>query len=104
MTEIRTISIKSIDMWEKAKEIARREGKSLSELINLTLEDYVKVHGDGNPVFTLDHFNDPNFMACPAFYRDSYTWTEYLRKADKNELAKVRDQIITIDKILGRYI
>lgn len=42
-------------------------------------------HADGNPAFTLDQFADPDFKACPAFFRDSTIWKDYLQKLDKDE-------------------
>ena len=41
---------------KKAREIARREGRSLSSLIMQLLRDYVKVHEPGNPQLPLTRF------------------------------------------------
>lgn len=41
---------------EKAKEIVRREGRSLSSLIMQLLRDYVQVHYPGNPQLPLSKF------------------------------------------------
>ena len=41
---------------EKAKKIARREGRSLSALILDLLRDYVRVHEPGNPQLPIDRF------------------------------------------------
>ena len=43
---------------EKAKEIARREGRSLSSLIMQLLRDYVRAHYPGNPQLPLTRFVD----------------------------------------------
>ena len=43
---------------EKAKEIARREGRSLSNLIMQLLRDYVRVHYPGNPQLPLTRFTE----------------------------------------------
>jgi len=51
-------------IFEKAKAIARREGRSLSDLIRDLLRDYVRVHEPGNPQLPLTRFtgesHDPN--------------------------------------------
>ena len=62
---------------EKARVIARREGRSLSDLIRDLLRDYVRIHEPGNPQLPLTKFtgesHDPNecaFEGCgaPAAY------------------------------------
>ena len=84
--------------------IALKEKKKLKELHLEIIEDYLKKHGDGNPQFTIDQFDDPNFIACPAFYRDGNTWESYIKQATDDELQKLKHQVILIDRKLGRYI
>jgi len=84
--------------------IALKEKKKLKELHLEIIEDYLKKHGDGNPQFTIDQFEDPNFMATPAFYRDGTTWNLYLGKQGMPELRKVRSQILLIEKHMMKYI
>ena len=57
------------------------------------LQEYVEKHGDGNPAFTLDQFQDPNFKVCPAFFRDSIIWKDYLQKLNKDEWKDVDRQV-----------
>jgi len=60
-------------IFEKAKEIARREGRSLSDLIRELLRDYVRIHEPGNPQLPLTRFvegaENPN--ACSVEGCDS---------------------------------
>ena len=84
--------------------IALKEKKKLKELHLEIIEDYIKKHGDGNPQFTIDQFEDPNFIACPAFYRDSTAWYNYMNQATPEELQKLKAQIILIDKQLGKVL
>lgn len=86
------------------KSIITREGKTMKMMVEDFMKDYIKVHGDGNPAFTLDQFQDLNFMACPAFFRDPNAWDNYMKKQDGVELEKVKQQVIKIDKILGKYL
>ena len=55
------------DKYHKIKELALRERKDVKDIIGGLLDDYVKEHGDGNPQYTIDQFEDPNFIVCPAF-------------------------------------
>ena len=89
---------------QKINELADKEGKKISELIMSILEEYVKKHSDGNPQFTIEQFNDPDFIACPAFYRDCSTWERYISKADDKEKQKLKNQIILLDKKLSSYL
>ncbi len=89
---------------QKINELADKEGKKISELIVNILEEYVKKHADGNPQYQIDQFVDPDFIACPAFYRDGRTWENYISKATDGEKQKLKQQIILLDKKLGMYL
>jgi len=92
------------DSFENLKDILRKERLGIGDWLQGQIDTYIKVHDDGNPAFTLDQFNDPNFTACPAFYRDNTAWNNYMKKASNEELEKAKQQIIMIDKTLGLYI
>ena len=83
---------------------ALKEHTTVKQLLSDLIDDYLKKHKDGNPQYTIDQFEDPNFVACPAFYRDSEAWRHYLSQADAKELEHVKEQIILLDRLLGRYI
>lgn len=84
--------------------LALKERKKLKELHKQIVEDYVKAHKDGNPQFKITQFEDPNFIACPAFYRDAKTWENYIKNAEPKEREKLKQQIILLDKKLGMYL
>ena len=84
--------------------IALKEKKKLKDLHLEIIQDYIKKHGDGNPQFTIEQFQDPDFMACPAFYRSPTDWENYIKKATPEEKEKLKQQIISIDKKLGMYL
>ena len=46
------------DVYEKAIELARREGKSFSELISIALKEYVENHYPGNPQLSMESFTE----------------------------------------------
>ena len=92
------------ELYQKLKELALKERKTVKDLISQQISEYVKVHGDGNPQYTIDQFEDINFMACPAFYRPAEAWDSYLKKQDMNELQKVRSQILLIEKQMMQYL
>ena len=91
-------------MYEELKMLALKEHTTVKKLITRELEQYVKDHKDGNPQFKLEQFADPDFIACPAFFRDSRTWNYYMTKQNPQELEKLRLQIIMIDNALGRVL
>jgi len=86
------------------KALCAKERIGVGEKLNEFIAKYLKEHGDGNPQFTLEQFEDPNFIACPAFYRDGLAWESYMKQATPEELSKIRDQVVLIDKKLGRHI
>jgi hypothetical protein len=60
-----------LPIYAEFKKIATREGKTMSELIREFILDYVKKHGEGNPVYKLDEWQDkPSFKAYPALDSD----------------------------------
>ena len=94
----------SDEKYQELKMLALKERTPVKTLLTDLIEDYLKKHGDGNPQFTLEQFEDPNFIACPAFYRDNTAWNNYMRQATPEELQKLKAQIIMIDHTLGRHI
>ena len=71
--------------YENLKDILRKERIDIGDWLVEQITEYIKVHGDGNPVYTLDHFNDENFLATPAYHRPLYVWESYLKKCTDNE-------------------
>jgi len=56
-----------IPVFEEFKKIAQREGKSFSALLVEVVEEYVKKHAEGNPVYKLDKWVDNReFVAFPS--------------------------------------
>ena len=92
------------DMIHEFHLLALKERKKLKELHKNIIEEYVKAHKDGNPQFTIDQFADPDFLACPAFYRDNRTWNHFLSKQNPQELENFKTHLIMIDKIMARYL
>jgi len=91
-------------MYEELKMLALKEHTTVKSLITRELEDYIKKHKDGNPQFKLDQFNDPNFVACPAFFRSFSAWEYFFKRQTPEELEKFKNQIIGIDKQLGKWL
>lgn len=63
---------------EELEELKWNRRMSVNAMIIEAVEDYVKTHTHDNLNFTIDQFQDESFKACPAFYRNNTTWTEYL--------------------------
>jgi hypothetical protein len=66
---ITTIWIKEYEkeLWHKFVSIAKREGKSASELIMDFVRDYVAKHGEGNPAIPLDKWvENKDYVAFPT--------------------------------------
>ena len=93
-----------LGMYEELKMLALKEHTTVKSLITRELEGYIKKHKDGNPQFKLDQFNDPDFVACPAFFRNVSFWDYYFKRQTPEELEKFKNQIILIDKALGLWI
>ena len=73
-----------------------KEGKDRNQLTCEALIEYHKKHGDGNPNFKLEQFQDEEFKACPAFFRDQNTWTNYLNNISYPELKEFGNHLTMI--------
>ena len=102
--KISTIYFPNEDEYKKINEIAYRERKSVSEIAREALTDYAKKHGDGNPVFTLDQFNNENFLATPAYHRPIETWENYLLKCSNKEWREWCNQLQNLINLERRVI
>ena len=88
------------EMYNVFKALCVKERENVGSKLNELMKEYIKIHGDGNPQFTLEQFDDPYFSAAPAFYRPGQDWKEWLSKQDTNEKLKVRAQILLIENKL----
>ena len=52
-----------LDSYENLKDILRKERLGIGDWLQGQIDNYIKIHDDGNPAFTLDQFNDPTFVA-----------------------------------------
>lgn len=84
------ISKERKEIFQQFVEIARREGKKISQLILELVEDYVKKHGSGNPAFPLDKWVEkPEVLAFPTLGEPPQIM--YLIKLDKEMLQKIKE-------------
>ena len=75
------LSDDDFEIHEKFEDIAFRERVALSIIIVDAIKEYVKKHGDGNPVYSLDQFTESTDMkAVPAVFRDRYVWDIFLQE------------------------
>jgi len=92
------------DTYQELKMLALKERRPVKVLVSDLIINYVKQHKDGNPQYKLDQFEDPNFVAIPAVFRDSRAWSHYMKQASPEEMENLKNQIIMIDKNLGKYL
>jgi len=99
MVMIKTFSYNEKDkpLIESFEQIAHRERyRGFSSLIMDVIEKYVKEHGDGNPAFTLDQFQDPKMKAMPAMMRSLPDWKYYIDNLTEKEFRELESQVYAI--------
>jgi len=79
--------------YEKLKDILRKERRNVGDWLVEQIYNEIKVHGDGNPSFTLDQFTDDNFLATPAYHRPKEAWKSYLIKCSPDEWTEFYHQL-----------
>lgn len=86
----------------KLKEISLREQKPIGDILNELVEEYIKVHGEGNPVYPLDKWQDPQFKAVPAFLTGMEKWGLYFEKCTLDEIEEIRNQAYAIKSFIDK--
>ena len=57
------------------------------------MKEYVKVHANGNPIYTIDKYVDPNFKPIPAFKESlTSTWIPYFQIQNDESLKEIIKQ------------
>jgi len=98
------LSDADINFQEKFEELAYKERTSVSELYRNAVQEYLQKHGDGNPVYTLDQFNDESMKAVPAVFRNSETWNNYYSKLNKTQYKEIDQQFQMILNIHNKKL
>lgn len=83
------------------EELKWKERTTTNNLIVRAIEEYVKIHADGNPNFTLEQFQDSKMKACPAFFRPKAVWVDYFLTIndDKQQVREFADQYTMIGTV-----
>jgi len=87
-----------VGVVEEFKKIAKREGRDKSKVLVDLIEQYVKEHSAGNPTFTLEQFQDPNFQAVPAYLSDKDKWISHYKNSTDKDKTKLRIQAVNFNK------
>jgi len=78
---------------EELKIIAVREGRSLQDILIELSNDYIKKHGNGNPAYTLDQFQDKEFAAYPALMVNNRKLREWFHNFKQGATEKEVNEI-----------
>ena len=93
-----------VELHKKLKEIAAREGTDMTTILLKELEEYVKIHGDGNPVYSLEKWiADSQFKSYPALMDPSRNWLDYLSKCTKEEAEEIYHKCTGIRESARNY-
>ena len=98
------LSDADIPIQEEFEELAHKERTSVSDLYRNAMQEYLQKHGDGNPVYTLDQFNDESMKAVPAVFRNSETWNGYYSKLDHKQYKEIDQQLLMILNIHNKKL
>src|SRR6476659_7840114 len=81
------------------EEIRWRERKSLSAMVRMAIDEYIKAHAEGNSTFKLDQFQDPNFRAVPTIHADREKWISHYKDSNREDRVKLNIKINDLQKV-----
>ncbi len=86
--------------YQKFKILMAKEGIGVGDKINEFIAEYIKVHGDGNPAYSLDLFiKNAEARATPAVFRSKQDWLTWLENCTDEKI--VQDILSQTQLILG---
>lgn len=91
-----------LELKKEIKKIALREDTTVEDIVIKQLQEYVKVHGEGNPIYALDKWQEPNFKAVPAFLTGLEKWGSYLENCKPDEIQEIRNQAYAIKSYIDK--
>jgi len=98
------LSDDDFEMHEKLEDIAYKERVALSVIIVAAIQEYVIKHGDGNPVYSLDHFTGSlDMKAVPAVFRDRGIWDKFLQECNPTLRQEILWQSQTIGSLATKW-
>src|SRR5690606_13511303 len=94
-----------IPLIQRFQQIAKRDGKTFSQLVVMAMDEYYKKHAAGNSQYQLTNWSDePEFKAFPAFASNSKKWMEHIRQSQRQEIQYCKNQGHLIREIASRYL
>lgn len=61
-----------VQSYEELQLILKRENKTFTKWLDEKIKDEIKVHGSGNPVYSLENWTEnPEFVAVPALLAEN---------------------------------
>ena len=92
------------EKYQKFKAMCAREGKKVGDKINELIENELKVHGEGNPAFSLEKWVEvPEFRCYPAMMDPMRNWNDYLSKCKPEEAEQIYHTCTGIREIARNY-
>ena len=103
-------------IWDKAAELAQREGVTLSELVAKALAEYCKLHLDGNPYPPLmserpflEYRNELAKRRLQAFLEWAEKWPKSPRRVEEfepvfNYVSRVKVLRVDVEELLEKAI
>ena len=77
---------------EKKKQldiISSRDSKTIKEILTEQVDEYIKIHGEGNAQFVLDKFTDPDFEGWPAVGESTPKLRTWFMTASKSQIQQL---------------
>ena len=88
------------ELYFQVKELALKERRSVEELMNKQVEEYIKKHTN-NPQYTIEEFQTP-FQRLPDIHEIS-NWKEYLKTLSQEEIEKIHEALVLVDRAVNIY-
>tara|TARA_R110002020_G_scaffold64430_4_gene170959 strand:+ start:2271 stop:2687 length:417 start_codon:yes stop_codon:yes gene_type:complete len=86
------------------KIICARDNVSKQSKATQIIQEFNKIHGEGNPIYPITKFIDPDFKAVPATLERQEKWLSFIKKTDNETLKQLEYQCYMIMVMAKCYL
>lgn len=85
------------------KEIALKERRTIQELLNRNIEEYLKLHAK-TPQYSLDEFEVEDYERSPQFMDQPIKFEEWFKTMTPEDFQRIKSQVLMIERKMLTWV